>query len=94
MLKIEYIIGAGLVLLWLKGSKQQAQSTQLSDTIPKEGGDWADMGNMWTRLSGAGLSAPGYKNLAAGPLADPGKIGALNAGIMPGWNGEIIGSFQ
>lgn len=88
MIKIEYVAVTALVLLWLRGSKAQAASTQVADSIPVNGTDW-NMGDMWSRLSGAGLTAPGYANLSAGPQADPGKIGQLSAGILPHWDGAL-----
>lgn len=89
MIKLEYIVGAALVLMWMRGTKKAQQSTQLQDSMPLEGGNWQDMGDMWSRLNGQGMSASGYPNLASGPVADPGKVGILNAGLMPSWNGSL-----
>ncbi|MFZ3221286.1 MAG: hypothetical protein WA174_14710 [Rhodoferax sp.] len=93
MIKIEYIIGAGLVLMWLKGRKKEVSSNQVQDTIAsQQGSDWIGSGGMyamWDRLNGTDLGAKGYPNLAAGPVADPGKVGQLNAGIKTQWDGTI-----
>lgn len=89
-MKLEYILGAGLVLLWLRGNKKIAASTQVKDSIPTEGTDW--IGTAWDRLNGAqDLTAKGYPNLAAGAQADPGKVGQLSAGLSTGWDGTLAG---
>jgi hypothetical protein len=89
MIKIEYIVGAGLVLLWLKGRNKQATNTQIKDTIPFGGNDVAWFENMQTRLDGFGLTAAGYANLAPGAQADPGHIGVKDAKFAPAWDGGL-----
>lgn len=89
-------IAAGAVavfLLWHKGQKKQTSSTQLQDTLAsQQGSDWIGVGglfDMWDRLSGSDLVAPGYSNITGQPTADPGKIGTIQTGITPGWNGSL-----
>ena len=93
MIKLEYIIGAGLVLLWMRGNKKQAASTQLQDTMSsQQGSDWIGVGglyDMWDRLSGSDLVVKGYPNLTNSAVADPGKIGTIQTGILPAWDGSI-----
>lgn len=89
-------IAAGAVavfLLFQKGQKKAASDNQLQDTLSSQrGSDWIGAGGlfaMWDRLSGADLVAPGYPNLTNSAQADPGKIGILSAGLLPGWDGTI-----
>ena len=89
-------IAAGAVavfLLWNKGQKAKKTDNQLQDTLAsQQGSDWIGAGGlfaMWDRLSGADLVAPGYPNIAPGPVADPGKVGQLQTGMVPGWNGTL-----
>ena len=85
---MQYIIGAGLVIWWMRAHKAKQTDNQHMDTIAsQQGSDW--IGTAWDRLSGADLIAKGYPNLSNGPTADPGKVGALNAGIMLGWDGTL-----
>jgi hypothetical protein len=93
-MKLEYFIGAGLVLLWLKGSRKKATDVQMADTIASQkGSDWIGVGGLydaWDRLSGADLKLESYPNLHVGAQADPGKIGTLQSGILAGWDGSMI----
>lgn len=86
--KTHLAIGAAaLVLLqWYKGQQITAAAKQVEDSVPRAGSDW--IGTMWDRLSGTDLVAPGYPNLAAGAVADPGKVGILDAKIAIGWDGS------
>lgn len=79
--------------LWNKGHQVKKGDTQLQDTLASQrGSDWIGSGGlyaMWDRLSGSDLVAPGYPNISGDATADPGKVGALQAGVMPGWNGSL-----
>jgi hypothetical protein len=93
--KLQYIIGAGLVLLWLRGAKKEAASTQHADTnaLNAQGSDWIGAGGQfaaWDRLSGRDLTAPGYGNIAGGANADPGKIGTMQTGLQFDWAGNVV----
>jgi hypothetical protein len=92
-MKTAYIVAGLVTLLWVKGRKTKDAKNQIAETASSQrGSDWIGAGGlyaMWDRLSGADLHAPGYSNIAAGPVADPGKMGALSAGILPGWDGGI-----
>jgi hypothetical protein len=87
-MKAEYFIGAGLVLLFLRGHKKVATSNQVIDSIPTGGSDF--QGDMMARLSGADLTMPGYPNLFSGPLADPGKIGQASLSQSIAWDGSRL----
>ena len=94
MIKIEYIVGAVLVLLWARGTQAKKSTTQMEDTVAsQQGSDWIGAGGMlamWDRLSGADLVVKNYRNIDPNSAqADPGKIGALQTGLAPSWNGSI-----
>lgn len=94
MIKTEYIIGAALVLLWMKGTKKAKSDNQLQDTMSsQQGSDWIGSGGlyaMWDRLSGSDLVAKGYPNIdPTTAVADPGRVGQLQTGLTVSWNGSL-----
>lgn len=90
-------LAAGAVavfLLWQRGHKNKQADTQLQDTLASQrGSDWIGAGGlfaMWDRLSGADLVAKDYSNIGGQAVADPGRIGTLQAATpMAAWNGNL-----
>lgn len=94
-MKWQYVAaGVALVMLWGRGQQKKATNTQLVDTIAsQQGSDWIGSGGlyaMWDRLSGSDLVAKNYPNIDASTAqADPGKVGMIKTGLVPGWNGSL-----
>ena len=80
-------IGAFALFLFLRGKKKEAKRNQVEDSVPRSGTDFTT--DLWTQLNGGGLTAAGYPNIAPGAQADPGRIGQLQLGLMPSWNGTL-----
>jgi hypothetical protein len=95
-MKTAYIAGAAIVafILLQRGKKKDQAANQLQDTMASQkGSDWIGAGGlfaMWDRLAGKDLVAPGYPNMdPSSAVADPGKIGIIQTGLTPGWNGSL-----
>lgn len=80
-----YIVAGVLAVLWWKGRGKVAQSTQVQDSIPVDGTNF--QGDMWQRLAGTDLTAPGYCNCTSGPNASPSMVGYN--GVNAGWDGTL-----
>ena len=94
MIKLEYIIGAGVVLLWLKGRKKQQSETQQAETASSQrGSDWIGVGglyDMWDRLSGSDLLLKDYPNASGSVSADFSKVTRRDMGLAPAWDGSLV----
>lgn len=88
-MKTAYVVAAvALGLLWLRGHKRARAEQSLNEGIDfTNATDW--QGTLWQRLSGADLTLSHAPNLGGTAVADPGKVGLANAGIVPAWNGGL-----
>ena len=79
------------VLAWVwarKRAADRAMAAQWQEELPVNGTDF--QGDLWGRLSGVDLLAkPGERNLADSTIADPGKVGRADLGLMPNWRGDL-----
>lgn len=68
---------------------KQATIGPLKEGQIMDGTNWT-AASMWDRLETASdFKDPYNPNLAGATLADPGKVGQAQLGLMPGWNGNL-----
>ena len=85
-----WLIVGVLVGAWLhKRAGRDAQAAQWHEDVPVNGTDF--QGDWWQRLAGVDLIAakPQDRNLANSTIADPGKVGQAELGVMPNWRGDL-----
>lgn len=84
-----FILGVLAFAVVRARAAERTRRAQWEEDLPVNGTDWC--GDMWERLGALDLRAPLAKdrNLANGTIADPGRIGQADIGLMPGWNGNL-----
>lgn len=84
-----WVLAGVLALLWVRRrAANRAAAAQWEEELPVNGTDF--QGDLWARLSGVDLLAkPGERNLANGTIADPGKVGQADLGLVPDWRGDL-----
>ena len=86
------IAAAGLYLLNKRRKaaiqQQGAKVGTMSEERILDGSNWTS--TMWDRLQNAGdLKDPTAPNLAGGVVADPGRVGQSQIGLVPAWDGSL-----
>lgn len=93
MIKLEYIAGALLLIVWARGTKSESEKNQIADTVASQrGSDWIGAGGlyaMWDRLSSADLVLADYPNASGDVLPNYSKVNRREINLQPTWNGGI-----
>lgn len=88
MKNIYVAVGATVAFLaWRRGKRLEDARKEITEAPITDGTNW--QGNLWQRLAGLDLVAPGKPNLCGSINAEPGHIGRANLGLNPSWNGGL-----